>query len=311
MILGLLALALHGAPAQPPVDIRWEGPAACIDEVELARQVVELAGEPTQPIGLEASSSAAGWTIDVTYGDTVRTVEAEDCGVLTEAVALIIAVRIDAVRTATKVEPEVEDEPEPPPKPEPLPVVAPEPVGEPEPPSRSPARPELQPTVVLGVGGSLGTLPRAGVSLRADAGVRRRALEVDVGVAVALGPRSTPREGVDAAFRLFAGLAQACWVLESGSVQAPLCGRAEVGVLQARPRGLERPNDQDALWLAPALRAGLAPSRGRFAPEGFVEVASPILRHRFEVADPSVGVLHRLPPVVVRLGIALRWRGPA
>lgn len=167
----------------------------------------------------------------------------------------------------------------------------------------------MTPTALVGVAGSLGTLPRGGVGLRADAGLRRNALELGVGVVATLGPASAARESVRSTFRLFSGLAQACWLLRSGAVEAPLCGRAEVGVLQARPSGLSRPNDRDALWLAPAIRAGIAPARGRFAPEGFLEVAAPMLRHRFEVADPRVGVLHHLPPVVLRLGIALRWRG--
>lgn len=314
MLCGLLTLALSQTPAQPPVEVRWAGPAACIDEGELATQIVGLAGEPLAPVELQATSTEQGWQIRVTYVDTTRVVEAQDCGVLTEAVALIVAVRLDAIQTATNIEP-VRSEPV---EPDPVPVLVPvrEPTPAPEPPPPPPSSPTsdptpVRPTVLVGAGGGLGTLPRGGAALRADVGLRRAALELEVGVIATLGPPSAPQSGVQSTFRLFAGLAQACWLLESGAVEVPLCGRAEFGVLQARPTGLTRPNDRDALWLAPAIRAGLAPIRGRFAPEGFIEVASPLLQHHFEVADAGVGQVHGLPPVVLRLGIALRWRGAA
>lgn len=317
MLFGLLALAIQASPPQPSADVHWVGPAQCVDEVELGALVVELAGVPPSPITLSVTGPAeAAWRVEVTYEDTQRVVESEDCALLTEAVALIVAVRIDPIRTAVRVQPRPTPEPAPRPTPEPAsaaePLSEPKPEPSPAPMSRSPerARPKPQrllPTAVIGAAGSLGTLPRGGVALRADVGLRRNALEVDIGALVTLGPESRATQGVASSFRLFGGLAQACWVLESGAVEAPLCGRAEVGVLQGRPRGLERPNNVDALWVAPALRAGLAPSRGRFAPEGFLEVAAPLLRHRFEAV--GVGRLHRLPPVVLRLGIALRWRG--
>ena len=328
MIVALLALALQGAWTEPPVEaveaveaveVRWVGPSGCIDEQTLAQQVIDLAGQPPAPIDLEASSSERGWRIRVTYEDTRREIEAQDCAVLTEAVALIVAVRVDAVRTAAKVEPR----PEPPPEPEPIPEAEAEAEAQavPEPiPAKRPPRPEppptppqraapvsLSPTVLLGVAGDLGTLPRGGAAMRAEVGLRRRALELDLGAVATLGPASAPQAGVRSSFRLFAGSAQACWLLESAAIEAPLCARTEVGVLQARPSGLTEPTDRDALWVAPAIRAGLAPSRGRFAPEGFLEVAAPALRHRFVFEDDRE--LHRLPPVVLRLGLALRWRG--
>ncbi len=321
MLFGLLALALHASPAQSSAEVRWVGPAACVDPSELEAQIVELAGVLPSPIVLSVSGTAATqWRVEVGYEDTLRVVESNDCALLTQAVALIVAVRIDPLRTAAHVEPIPEPEPEPELIPEPEPERSPEPEPEPKPkpepePEPEPAQPQrdrrkpvsLTPTAVLGVAGSLGTLPRGGVALRADFGLRRDALEVDIGAVATLGPESRAQQGVASSFRLFAGLAQACWVLESGAVEVPLCGRAELGVLQGRPRGLQSPNDANALWLAPALRASIAPTRGRFAPEGFLEVAAPVLRHRFEVVD--VGVFHRLPPVVLRVGIALRWRG--
>ena len=311
MLFGWLALVLHGAPAQAPVEVQWTGEPACIDVPALKAQIVELAGQPKSAIGLEAAGVESGWSVRVTYDGAERTVESPDCAVLTEAVALIVAVRVDAVRTAVAIEPEPApvSEPEPiiePPRPPPREVTVPAPPPEDAPPR---ARPPTQPTLMVGVGGDLGTLPRGGATLRLDAGIRRGGLEVDAGAVATLGPPSSPRQGVQSTFRVFAGLAQACWRLESARVEVPLCGRAELGVIQARPTGLTRPNDRDGLWVAPGLRGAAAPIRGRFAPEGFLEVAAPLQRHRFEVAEDSIGVLHRLPPAVLRVGLALRWRG--
>lgn len=315
MLLGLLTLALHGAPAQAPVEIRWESEPQCIDEPALEAQIVELAGQPKSPVVLAATAVESGWEIRVAYEAVERVVESDDCAVLTDAVALIVAVRVDAIRTAVSIEPD--PAPEPAPVPEPEPVVPPptespaRAASTPPPPPVEPPRshPPTLPTLMVGVGGDLGTLPRGGATLRLDAGVRRGGLELDAGAIATLGPDSADREGVRSSFRMFAGLAQACWRLESAKVEVPLCGRAELGVLQARPEGLTRPNDRDGLWVAPGLRVAAAPVRGRFAPEGFLEVAAPLQRHVFEVADASIGVLHRLPPAVMRVGIALRWRG--
>lgn len=324
MVFGLLALALLAAPAQSSVEVRWVGEAQCVDPVQLEAHVVELAGVPPSPIVLSVTGTAAtAWRVEVEYEASQRVVESSDCALLTEAVALIVAVRLDPLRTAVQVrprapepEPDLGTEPEPEPEPESGPEPEPEsgPEQPPNPAFRTPpaARSRsgaslLTPTAVVGAAGSLGTLPRGGVALRADVGFRRQTLEVDVGALATLGPASSPQQGIASSFRLFGGLAQACWVLESGSVAAPLCGRVELGVLQGRPRELVNPNNVNALWLAPALRAALAPVGGRLAPEGFLEVAAPLLQHRFEVED--VGRLHRLPPVVVRLGLALRWRG--
>lgn len=314
MLFGLLALALLGAPAQAPVEIRWEGEPQCIDEPALKAQVVELAGQPNSEIALSVVAVEAGWQVRVTYDAVERIVEASDCAVLTDAVALIVAVRVDAVRTAVSIDPEPKPPPEPAPPPPRVEPVSPPPrevVDTPPPPAREPERlrPRTTPTLMVGVGGDLGSLPRGGAALRLDAGIRRGGLEVDAGAVATLGPPSATREGVRSAFRVFAGLAQACWRLESTRVEVPLCGRAELGVVQARPVGLTRPNDRDGLWVAPGARAAVAPIRGRFAPEGFLEVVAPLRQHVFEVAEESVGVLHRLPPAVLRVGIALRWRG--
>lgn len=314
MLFGLLALALQASPAQPSVEVRWSSPAQCIDEVELGALVVELAGVPASPIALSVTEPLdTVWHVEVTYEDTLRVVESDDCALLTEAVAIIVAVRTNPLQVARQLEPTPSPAPPSAPKlPEPTPVVELKPEPEPAPApapvaSRRRARTPVTPTVVIGAAGSLGTLPRGGVALRADVGLRLKALEFDIGALATLGPESRARQGVASTFRMFGGLAQACWVLETGPVSAPLCGRAEVGVVQGRPRGLENPNDVDGLWIAPALRAGLGSSRGNFAPEGFLEVAAPLRKHQFEAAE--VGQLHSLPPVVLRLGIALRWRG--
>ncbi len=317
MLLGALAwvLASSPAPGQPSLDVRWDGPAACVDEARFSALVVELSRAPADPITL-ASERIAGdqWRVLVGFEGDTRTIVGADCSILTEAAALIVAVRVDPVQTVSTVrlEPDAEVVPEPEPEPEAEAVLEPEAVPEAEAVLEPEAVPEpavprvpWRPTAVAGVAGSLGTLPRGGASFRADVGARRGGLELGAGAIATVGPRST--DASSTSFRMFSGLAQACGVLDAGPVEVPLCGRFEVGVLQGRPQGLTQPNDRNALWVAPGVRAALARRTGRLAPEGFLELSSPLLRHRFEAT--GVGGVHRLPPAVVRLGFALRWRG--
>lgn len=315
-----LTLGVMVPPAESAVDLRWRGTPGCVDEAAVSSSVLDLAGPTSGPVWLGATQGEDGtWAVSVEYADVTRTVESNDCEVLTDAVGLIVAIRTDAVQVAAALQPEPPVPPQPiPVQPaDPLPESTVEPLAPPTPPPARtdpelPAEPEVQArvpitaTAQIGAGGSLGSLPRGGATLRADAGLRRRAVELGVGALGTLGP-PTRRQGVQGSFRVFAGLLQACWVVSSRAVEAPLCARTEVGVMQGRSEGLANPSDRNGLWLAPGARLGVAPARGRFAPEGFLEVVAPLQRHRF-VFDGDV-TLHRLPAAVVRLGLALRWRG--
>lgn len=321
MFLGTVALALALQPSPTPspssVEVAWRGPPGCVDVARFQGLVLELSGMPGAAVGLTASSDAGKiWHVEVEFDGVTRVLAGGDCRILTEAAALVVAVRVDPVRTVTVMRPRLTEA-----EPTAAEPVARDPVArDPVAPTRGRAQPRLppaepvrasrprvpwSPTVVAGVAASFGTLPREGASLRLDAGVRRDVLELDVGAIATLGPRSD--DAADGSFRLFGGQGQACAVLFAAPVEVPLCGRLELGVLQARPQGLSRPKNINALWVAPAVRAAVARRKGRFAPEGFLELALPLQRHRFE-AD-GVGQVHRLPSVVVRLGLALRWKG--
>lgn len=325
MLFGSLAVAaLSWGPTTP--DVRWTTEAACVQVERLPDLIADFGpGMPSETIVLGATQFEEDWLVDVEFGDVSRTVQGHDCGVLTEAVALIVAVRVDAVVTSQVVaKRQAEPSPEPLPleltPPEPIPVVS-EPVSTDvsgdaanaqvrELPSSEDVsvkgRMSVGGTMALRAAGDLGTLPRGGATLAISGGVRWGHARVELGALTTLGPdvrRSAL--GVRGVFRVFSGLARGCWVLDTPSAQIPLCAAIEAGVLQGRARGLSAPNDIDALWLAPGLSTSVGRKRGVVRPAGFLEVAVPMFRHEF--LSPDVGTLHQLPVAVIRAGLELRF----
>ncbi len=297
----------------------WVSEPACIDVDEVQRVVEELVpGASVPAVTVGATHQADEWQISIVLGQTSREIRGADCELLTEATALIIAVRIDAVAAAEVLEPATVQRPTPlqPPTAQTVvlprtaePEPAPEPGPSPRTPSPRPARRRPIGVGGVGVGGELGALPRGAVALSASGGIRWPRARVELGGGASFGPRATASRAsnVTAAFRLIAGVARGCAVVAAGAFELPLCGGVEVGVLSARPRGLEQPRSVDALWLAPTL--GLRVQRWwarRVAPGLFVDVATPLLRHNFGTGD--AGSLHTLPAVVVRGGLELRLR---
>lgn len=329
MLLPLLLALVGGAGfAGQPIDaaspeVVWTTPRACVDEGEFRRQLGALVAEPTdETVQLGATNTDGGrWTVVVEFRGVRRVLSSDDCRVLEAAAALVVAVRIDAVATAGAIgsaeiqrpsEPRpqepVPEEPQPDPKPQAPPeesarVPPPEPLA-----SRSSPIPPPKFAAGLGGGGDVGSLPRGGVALLADAGVRWPRASVAAGFVGVVGPASRANAvGVRGAFRTWSGVARGCGVLSIGSWEAPLCGGFELGVMQAFPRGLTAGRDVNALWLAPTAGVRLQRWFGRLAPAFFVDLALPLRRHQFETAD--AGTLHSLPPLVVRAGVAIRFRG--
>ena len=321
------ALVLWSAATFASPNVVWTSTPACIEPERLDVVIDELAGGRRDAVELGATAMARGrWRVTVGYAGESRTIEGSDCATLTDAAALIVAVRIDAIAVASRVEIQRPSKSSKPQRDRESSRVAPVTPAEPPaeavagasssvavPTMRTPSperapRPAWRPTASLGVAGAFGSLPRGGASFEAGAGARRGRLQLGAGAVATFGPSSrTLAEGVSMRMWLVAGMVEACGVLDAGTLSVPLCGRTEVGLVRAVPSGLTRPNEVTATWLAPGGSIGLAPRRWRWRPEAFAAVVSPVLQHRF-VAEET-GQLHRLPPVVVRLGVRLRWGG--
>lgn len=118
LLSSLAALAsalLASTPAEPT--IRWESAPACVDATSVPARVGALVGEQAVVAGslvLAAERRGEAWRISLGLepldGAPLlrRTLEGRDCATLTEAVALVIAVHLDAVAMAGGLEREGE-----------------------------------------------------------------------------------------------------------------------------------------------------------------------------------------------------------
>src|SRR5262245_53716437 len=105
-IAALAPLSLASAPTGLP--IRWDTAPACVDAAAVPTRVAGLVGTSATPagtLGLGAERSGESWRISLVLEPTDdsslhRTLEGRDCATLTEAVALVVAVHLDAVAAA-------------------------------------------------------------------------------------------------------------------------------------------------------------------------------------------------------------------
>ncbi len=222
-----------------------------------------------------------------------RALEAQDCAVLSRAIAVVVAVGLDPVMVASRTQPEVE----PVATPVPLPATS-----EPSPPrpeatvapvaTRTPdadvaaasTEPALEAGVRLGLGVGGLVLPGAGVGLGVapwlgSARVHGRlALQYWV-------PRTRALPAFDdagATIQLAAVGARVCGNLERGRWRFPLCGGADVGAMVGRGSGpgLAVARRATAAWVAivvqPGVELAVGPRVGLWAAfEGAISVLRP------------------------------------
>lgn len=326
--IAALASVLASAPAELP--IRWDGPPACVDAAGVGTRITALVG-PTTPLPavalvLGAEPWARGWRVTLALepsgaGQALRrTLEGRDCTTLTEAVALVVAVHLDAVAVAgvimtePLVEPPAPTRPTEPAIPEPgprtveraTPVSAPVALAVP----RSPrARPRALASIA--VAGELGVLPRGAAAFELAGGVGWSRARLELGAAASVGPgvASERLPTVGGRFGLLTGVLRGCGVAGRSRMELPLCGGLELGDLRATGTGLQRPATVNAPWVA-----AVASARPQWAPwprlavGALLDLVVPLRRHRFTA--PEAGLVHAVDPVAVRLGLRVELRLP-
>jgi hypothetical protein len=341
LVSPLAALALPLASAPMGLPIHWDTPPACVDTAVVSARVGALVGEGSASaaaLRLGAEPHGEGWRVSLVLEAEAeasplrRTLAGRDCATLTEAVALVVAVHLDAVATAGVV---VALQPEPPDAP-----AIPEPgegAGEratrsPVDPSRvsegsgrSPVAPvraledgaealrRARPRALasMAVAGELGVLPRGAAAFELAGGVGWSRVRVELGAVASVGPgvASERLPTVGGRFALFTGVLRGCGVARRSRVELPLCGGLELGDLRASGTGLRRPATVDALWVAAVASARPQWSpRPRLAVGALLDVVVPLRRHRF--ATPEAGLVHAVDPVAVRLGLRVELRLP-
>lgn len=345
VILGLL---LATAPASE-LQIHWQGEPACVDTSTLDSRMSALLATPRSAgasVGLSASRAGDGWRISLEARDAQRQIHrvlrGRDCRTLTEAVALIVAVQLDPVRTAATAWPEpisvVRSTPPSAPAPSPS-VPAPSPAApvpgtttspgsstgsstgsspSPEPsatasvePSPGPRPRAVRLLLSATASGEVGVLPRGAAAFEVGVGAAWPHARVELGGLTSVGPDTIADElpSVGGRFRLFTGLIRACGVMARNRVELPLCAGVELGDLRALGTGLEQPATVDALWVA--LTGGARPrwvATPRLAVGGALDLVAPLRRHRFATAE--AGPVHEVAPIGARLGLHLELRLP-
>jgi hypothetical protein len=304
-----------------PVDvdrIEWHAPAECPDDAAVEARVGDMLGATTTNASERATADVVGdhegWTVEIaTFIDgakQTRSLRADDCAVLAEAVAVVVAVALDPVAVATS-----EAREQGPRVPEPTietpPTSAREVDRAPPQPRRTSAPPRRTWTFGLRVAGGygIGTAPGGtglvGLALFAQTGRARIEIEGRW-----YGPREILDDGTGARTQLGTAAALGCLELGRAVVTAPLCLGFEAGALRARGLRLPDPIVVNFPWAAPVARAALAARvharvRMWLALEGAVLVVRPQLQQGFD--DPEV--LWQAPPVAARvmLGVEVRW----
>ena len=261
---------------QEPLQVQWEAPDECPDGAEVldrAAGQLDDSEPPDQVLAVHGvvEQVEEAWTLRLAVGSPEelergggdrRVIEGESCEALTDAAALVIALRwIGGAEPAAEVGAEAEAEAdelvadapadeETPPESEPIPERR-EPPPRVEPVLRERPAPTL--ALMLGVRGglALGVLPGLGGAAGLDAGLQGRAWRVAVaGRVVPVRFADHPGDAmVSGRFDLATGGALGCGIPSVRRLAFPLCAGLEVGGLRGVGRGqVTRPQPRWSVW---------------------------------------------------------------
>jgi hypothetical protein len=294
--------------------VTWEAPAACPEASAVERQIDELLRGSTasrSPLRAEGrvEPDGGGWRLQVVLRDDPRglverrELEAAECASLAHAFALIVAVRVDALRAdfnvvelqrprapplaaitaeAPRSAPPVADAPRPLPRraspltgPRSVPVSAP--------------KPAIGGLLRLEGGVETGMLPGIGGGAGFMGGITGRSWRVELG-AGGWPARSAATGTLGTRLDLIVGRARVCWAPAVARWRVPLCGGGEVGGLRGiGTTGVARPSAQWAPWGAATASLGAAWAfRPWIGPYVAVEGVAAFTRPRFSVGDQLV-----------------------
>lgn len=346
-LAGVLALGpaeasvpeLRSAAAEAVV-LTWEAPARCPDEAAVRQGLATYLGEgPTAEAGAGVRAVARvteedgrlrlALRTETASGVTTRETVADDCAVLVDATALIVAIAVDPSTVLARGEAvapaEVEAEPEPGPAeaevelaepelPEPEPelpepeVIELEPAPEPEP------RRELPVRFGMRVGGGIdgGTLPGLAGGLRLAGAVIGRGWRAELRGDYWLPRTAIATDGIGGRIGLGVAGARGCGVpgVPRVGLEFPLCAGVEAGLMRGDPVGDRVASPQTARepWVAADGSVGLAWVPRRFlALVVQAELVVPITRASFVVGDVQV---YRAGAVAGRGFVGLEARFP-
>lgn len=340
----------HAAPSREgAVELEWRAPRGCPDADRVLATIDRLVGprasstgstEPWARVRAVVHAQPEGFRMELhtQHGGATeqRTLAAPRCDALADAAALIVAVALRPIETATSVPTLASEDPRPG-------ATISEPPSSTAPPRRSAPARVGPPSSVASRSSASAEPPRPGTT--ADAAVRRRAIggalavmagpgfgalpgvAAQLSAALALRGRrwraelagaywfprtdaSTGRPTVE--IGLATGALRGCYVPRVRRLELPLCAGLEAGAMRGEGRGsgvVSRPSR--APWVAAHAGSGLVVPLGAFTAlrlsvDALVALAQPAFDLR--IADARVE-LYRAPPAGVRAaaGFELRW----
>jgi hypothetical protein len=318
----IFALALlAGAPeAGPAVGFEWDAPAQCPTADEVEAMVHERVGAPVHEDGQARldviarvrRSDDGGWALRLWVidedGTHRRDLEDDDCAVLAEAAATMVAVFVapQQPEPEPKPEPEPDPDPEPEPEPEPTPEPKPEPAPEPAPvPTGRRLGGDLRAHGHFELGALRG--PAGGFALAGNLDLGRARIEL-----VARGSFAPPIQlagGGSAALQLWSAGLRGGFVPRWDRVELSLTGGLDVGALSARAADIPAARGGNVAWaaavLGPALVVRPVPRLGLWlGVDGWVAILRPriVLDDGTDVHQPAPGGFRASLGLSVRFG---------
>jgi hypothetical protein len=352
LALGLVEPAVGGAsepavgvpelvsPAAEAVALTWQAPAGCPDAAAVRRALAGYLGEgPSAEAGAavravaRVTQSGGAYRLvlrtETASGESRRETTADDCAVLVDATAVIVAIAVDPSTVLGRgdaaprpVEPEPVEPPSEPAPSEPAdpvdpvdpgpteaaPILAPE-VPSPVPP---PVSPRVRYGVRVGGGVDLGVLPGLAGGVRVAAAAFGRPWRAELRGDFWFPRTATAAEGIGARVSLWSLGARGCGVpaVARAGLELPLCAGLESGAMRGDPVGdrIASPTPSRRFWLAADASAGVAWAPWRFLALVLqAELVVPIVRAGFRVGEMEV---HRAGPVGGRGLLGLEARFP-
>jgi hypothetical protein len=346
VVFGVVVVGLAAAPrsalaqAVPSLELSWSAPPECPDAASVQRAVAGYLQNDRPEHALRAEANLVhlpegSYTLTLRVAGTdaraERTLSGADCGALSQAGALLIAIALDPaldmqpVARAHPAPPNTPVQPAPgggraPAAPESGPAPAaptaaiPTATQAPEP-HMSPSRAATEPPrwgAALGFLLDVGAVPALGLGLVGALELRVHAVRLSLG-AQGLLPRErdvpTLSQG-NVQIGAAAGLAQACIsLLPKHTLEVSPCALLELGVLWGSAHGIASPSHGRAFWLAPGPGVEARTQLGAgWALVAHAAVLIPYARRSFFVRTETGDVsAYRVSAAVLRTGLGIAY----
>jgi hypothetical protein len=318
-VIASLVLALE--PIASAIDLQWDAPPECPQARDVAERISALGvaadanAEVRGAITREGNRFRLALELATPAGRTRRTIDADRCELLAQSAAVVVAVALDPLATATTMRSEtLPVSPSIPPPQASAPIDATTPVVEPRARPLVARRRPVKPKWILGARAVVGrgTLPTIDVGGELVVGPAWPHVRLELG-ALGLAPQRAEypdRADVGTDTGIAAAIVRGCGALGPDRVQFELCAGIQLGAAIARGFGVRRPNTVGAPWLAfelgPRLVVRPHPNVGILLGVSAVLAA---LRPAFGIAerdDPA----DRLRAAAIRATIGLETRLP-